>query len=196
MADDNAVDYLVRSTTWTTMCANVDAMTDIGLNNYCANTLLANSTWLTAICNSVYFESVLNVKVPTMTSNTTPSGIVTASAANESYKAFFAFDGNTGSAWSAYSGSTTQWIQYQFTTAVMCVMFRNIAGGGNYSFTVRGSNDGITWADLRTGSNPAWGDYRYPFVNQTAYKYYRLVCTVGSGVPYIHEIQFYGRADV
>ena len=62
ISSQNANDYLVRSTSWVSdVCGNSTAMSYIGLNNYSANTLLANSTWCTGICNSTYFESVLNV---------------------------------------------------------------------------------------------------------------------------------------
>lgn len=64
IADNNACDYLVRSTTWTTICSDVNAMTDIGANNYAADTLLGNSTWLTAIFNSIYRNQVLNYSTP------------------------------------------------------------------------------------------------------------------------------------
>jgi len=48
---------------------NQDAMALIGKYDYCSNVLLSNATWASAIANSDYFEEVLNVKVPTMTSN-------------------------------------------------------------------------------------------------------------------------------
>ena len=93
----NAVDYLERSSTWALdICSDSTAMADIGANNYCANTLLDNETWLSAICNSAYFESVLNVKIPVMTSNTTPSGEASASGVwKAGYEAYKAFNGNT-----------------------------------------------------------------------------------------------------
>ena len=53
ISDNNASDYLARSTTWASdICNNESAMTYIGLNDYCANKLLADSTWLEAICNA------------------------------------------------------------------------------------------------------------------------------------------------
>ena len=71
-----------------------DAMSLIGKYDYCSNALLSNATWAEAICNSEYFEKVLNVSVPKMTSNTAPSGV--ASANTEStipHPAYYAFDG-------------------------------------------------------------------------------------------------------
>ena len=57
ISSNNAADYMARSTTWASdITANQSAMSYIGLNDYCADALLANSTWLNAIGNSTYFE--------------------------------------------------------------------------------------------------------------------------------------------
>lgn len=75
ISDNNASDYLARSTTWVSdVCNNESAMIYIGLDDYCANKLLDNSTWLNAIGNSAYFEKVLNKCVPSLTSNTGSDG--------------------------------------------------------------------------------------------------------------------------
>lgn len=98
VGDSNAVDYMARSTTWASgTSADSNAMTYIGLDDYCADSLLANSTWRTAICNSTYFESVLTVSIPTMTSNTTPSGeayIKDVDSFFPTTSAYKAFDGD------------------------------------------------------------------------------------------------------
>lgn len=114
MSDNNAVDYLVRSTTWASgLTADSTAMTDIGANNYCADTLLSDSTWRAAICDSTYFESVLNVKVPTMTSNTTPSGVVSGSA-GELNNYYLAFNGDPSNAFSQANLASGMSITYTF----------------------------------------------------------------------------------
>ena len=119
LSSNNASDYLVRSTTWaSSLTADSTAMTDIGANDYCAETLLADSTWCNAICNSTYFESVLTTKVPTMTSNTTPSGVASASyevhEGGTYYDAWKAFDNDNSDCWSSNS-KTDQWLAYEFT---------------------------------------------------------------------------------
>jgi len=77
ISSNNAVDYLVRSTTFSSsICSDALAMLYIGQYNYCADELLADNTWLSAICNSEYFELVLNTSVPAMTGYNTPSGNV------------------------------------------------------------------------------------------------------------------------
>ena len=61
IANHNAIDYLVRSTSFVSaVCGNAQAMSYIGGNNYASNTLLDNSSWRTGISNSSYYTSVLN----------------------------------------------------------------------------------------------------------------------------------------
>ena len=121
---------------------NQTAMSYIGLNNYCANTLLADNTWLNAICNSTYFESVLNVKVPTMTSNTTPSGECIASSVYNSspdYQAWKAFDGNVSTKW--LSGAATSDLSYSFTNPKK-IMVCIIDNDNDYNPTYWGGGSG------------------------------------------------------
>jgi len=211
ISSSNAVDYMVRSTNWTSsVCANSTAMSYIGLNNYCANTLLANSTWCTAICNSTYFESVLNVKVPTMTSNTTPSGVASASreyyngSIHDTYRAYWAFDGRTDYPWSPESAGSfsTDWLQYKFPAGHTCKKMKlQILNGFNVlkTFTLKGSNDGSSWTTIYTGSmsNNKDGNPQYFIIpnNNTQYQYYRLdgFELWAFGVLFISELQFYCR---
>lgn len=201
MASNNAVDYLVRSTTFASdITSDSGAMTAIGLNNYCANTLLGNSTWCEAICNSTYFESVLNVKVPVMTSNTTPSGqcfgdSVYAPVATRDY--YRAFDNDINTPWGSENGANA-YIGYKFTSQKKIYVFFARYGNGRMS-TVKfqGSNNGSNWSDisgvLTKGSVP----FRYVKFNPTLYQYYRLYVVSASAVRVdSQEVQFYGRADV
>ncbi len=212
MSDDNAVDYLVRSTTWASgITADSTAMTDIGANNYCANTLLADSTWLTAICNSTYFESVLNVKVPTMTSNTTPSGECFGDSINAStYTYFKAFDKNrTDTYWVSASSAFPHYCGYDFgePTKISVAVFNNVPGNHlPYSiktYKIQGSNESKTsgYVDLTdslVNTNTDSDDVIIALNNNTAYRYYRIYVINGFDTVRcdIGEINFYGRADV
>lgn len=210
MADDNAVDYLVRSTTWTTMCANVDAMTDIGLNNYCANTLLANSTWLTAICNSVYFESVLNVKVPTMTSNNTPEGECFMDTPLGGGQIYQAFDGNDSTYAMGYQAggpaSGSLWIGYTFVNPMRLVMCRAYTRVYSYysGFVVQSGNTKSELASLTAISTTGIGtkDVKSIFLNCEPRTTYRAILYETHGAagsyffPDVTELQFYGRKDI
>lgn len=207
IASSEAVDYLVRSTGFASdITSDSGAMTLIGLNNYCANSLLDDSTWLTAICNSTYFESVLNVKVPTMTSNTTPSGTCFGDyTAQSQYDFFKVFDNNAST---LANPQTNQKLGYQFTSAVRVFkMFLKNASAGNNNlvktFKIVGSNDGSSWTDITetlTSTNQSQGgESSYVFANATAYNRYTIMpLSIVSTSTYanIAEIQFYGRADV
>lgn len=208
IASSNAVDYMVRSTTWaSSVCANSSAMTKIGANNYCADTLLDDNTWLNAICDSTYFESVLNVKVPTMTSATTPSGAVkTDSAGGDAYKAF---DNTTACAYVYKSGSSNpinKYIAYTFTSSVkvrkMMLQNRPDSNSGSLQIykVIASNNGGVIWTDLSSEITEtdmtAAAKHYHTLNNQAAYTTYGLYCiqAYNDGVANIPAIQFYGRA--
>lgn len=183
---------------------SADAMTFIGQNNYCANTLLANATWCEAISNSEYFESVLNVKVPTMTSNTTPEGVVSAYNYNYSNYPWHAFDGDsttTSDMWASENLST--WIQYKFTTPkkIKCVRFRQFWSAG-YQITagiIKASDDGANFTDVKSFTNDPSLSYKYIYLNsnEESYSYWRMhITAINSGAASLNELQFYGREDV
>ena len=198
------------------ICDNSTAMSYIGLNNYCANTLIADSDWLTAICNSTYFESVLNAKVPVMTSNTTPSGVAFGSSANSGNDYYFAFSGNASSPWLPASGATNNRIGYKFTMPNKCKLVTlQVAGSGNDA----GGSDITAIVQGRMTDNDEWSDLKsftilkaYP--NTQAYSViidgdfaenmqyclfmadviYRAIQPVT--IKQIALLQFYGRVDV
>lgn len=216
--DNNAVDYMVRSTTWASgTCADSTAMTYIGLNNYCANTLTADVDWNTAIQNSAYFESVDNAKAPTMTSNNTPSGLAFASSEyDSSTRAYRAFDGVTTSSneWASSSNDNVGgYIGYIFTNPMSIKKLRLFNYNDSYSagniingFKLQGSDDTTTgadgtWTDIGTEQSAVAGDNYFIYNNNTNYKGLRVYCTrVTSPVNIknlnILEVQFYGRIDV
>lgn len=213
MSSNNAVDYLVRSTGFASdICANSTAMTDIGANNYCADTLLDDSTWLNAICNSAYFESVLNVKVPTMTSNTAPYGKVSVNSAYGTNQGYHAFDGNSETYWMCGnlanpSQSATGWISYGFTNPTKVKSFKIVnAYYPITSISIKGSNDGTNWSEAiwsKTYSvSQAIKTIEESFDNSNYYLYYKVDLTSyntssssGVGVIQLFKLQFYGRAS-
>lgn len=202
MSSNNASDYLVRSTTWASgVTANSTAMTDIGANNYCANTLLDDATWCDAICNSTYFESVLNTKVPTMTSDTTPSGVASASSIySAEYAAWKAFNFSESKGWAAHGSYTTDaWVRYEFDNPMVIKRFVATMTSGSYlnNMKVQGSNTGNSddFTDLLTFSVSASGTITENVNNSTAYKYYRVFGTTNTN-GYGYHFQFYGRKDI
>ena len=212
ISNQNACDYLVRSTSWVSDISNdEDSMEMIGLNNYCSDTLLADSTWRNAICGSTYFESVLNVKVPTMTSNTTPSGSVSASENLDGsiYKGYYAFDDNASTAWYGSKDSIGYpWIGYSWGKSVkVCKCVLNAKGNSpaqkTYSFKMIGTNDDSTLNDISEVSSRTIASETTPFdvsFNVNVYQPYEKIrlYTKDNGIysPVINTIQFYGRQDV
>lgn len=215
ISDTNAVDYMARSTSWaSSVCANQTAMGYIGNNNYCADKLLSNSTWLTAICNSIYFESVLNVKVPTMTSNTTPTGVAFASSeAASSMAAWYAFDNTKNATFWASTGNTNAQIGYDFGSAKKIKALGIInssyqtAGAtpwytqGVKDFIFQASNDNSTWVDLLENTaaeaTSLTQDFeKFVIENPNSYRYYRVFCKNNYGQAtniVIAQLQFWGR---
>jgi hypothetical protein len=201
IASNNAADYMARSTNWaSSVCANSNAMTYIGVNDYCANKLLANSTWCTAICNSIYFESVLNAKVPTMTSNTAPSGTANSSSNNSNSAAYYAFDG-ASTVWFPAVDATNNWVSYQFTKQIRLAKVVATLGswkGPTLTFKIQAYN-GSKWVDLGTMTNESTPSTKTVIINNnTKYQAFRLftasVMLPQSGYSInVNELQFYGR---
>ena len=195
ISDRNAVDYMMRSTTWADdVCADQNAMSYIGLNNYCANTLLNDEDWCAAICDSEYFESVLNVKVPTMTSDTKPSGeCIGENYYSSNYDYYLAFDGSDSS-FSAGNASEHYWIGYDFitTVAIKKIFFTSL---DLLSYRVQYSNDKSTWNNATSNITATGEDIIILPTFQNA-KYWRLLPTETKGNCHFNSIQFYGRQDV
>jgi len=130
--------------------------------------------------------------IPTMTSNTTPSGVVSASTiAGSSNDAWKAFDGITssGQGWRTASGILVGWIQYKFNDPKKIRKYI-ITGDSNApcspkSWTFEGSNDGSSWAVLDTQNNIInWSNYEsreFVISNSMGYLHYRLNITLNNG---------------
>ena len=200
MASTDAVDYLVGCTSWvSTITANQSAMSYIGLNNYCANTLLADSTWCESICNSTYFESVLNAKVPAMTSNTTPEGECFGSANYSGYTWYKAFV----SSWLT-SVTNNPYIGYIFAHPHMNIKKVTYTTWNNSTalfskYIIQGSNDGITWTDCKEVSRSQNYNTSYTDIVTGMFDFerYRIKATqTASGGMGIIYLQFYCRVDV
>ncbi|MDH2330513.1 discoidin domain-containing protein [Paenibacillus polymyxa] len=132
--------------------------------------------------------------IPIMTSNTSPSGIASASSAwsndHQPYSAFDRKPNDTG--WSTITDSKTGWIAYEFENPVVV---------NKYVLTPRVSNmeykrespkdwtfegwDGVSWVVLDTQKNITnWSQdekKEFSFSNETKYKKYRLNITSNNG---------------
>lgn len=205
--NNNATDYLVRSTTWASdLTADEYAMKYIGRWNYASNELLSNSTWRTAICNSTYFESVLNAKVPVMTSSTTPSGVASASTEyTSSYGAYKAFDRNSSTYWCTTQNSiTNQYVEYEFPNPVSIAKV-SILNNNEENINPKNCKiqyyDGTQYIDVKSFVNsgtPSAETSVCVDILESAKKW-RVFIQDNYGNTawiYIVELQFYGRTDV
>lgn len=116
--------------------------------------------------------------IPDMTSNTAPSGTVSASAAVN--PAWHAFDRNDGTGWTV--GGTSAWLAYDSGSSETVVGYY-LQGNGSApqnqssSWTFEGY-DGSNWIVLDTRRNElGWAEAEwryYDFQNATAYEQYRI----------------------
>lgn len=204
IADSNAVKYMVRSTGFASdVCGNQSAMSYIGLNNNCADSLLADSTWSAAICSSTYFESVLNAKIPVMTDNTHPSGecICTSATSDSPYIAFNA-DTSGANRWNQNPTATNTWIGYIFPEAVAVKKIVAYIANQYWYITPQCADDISNWnnADVRKKITTEAPDYIITYdniANTTKHRYWRVYLEYDSVASFgILSMQFYGRQDV
>jgi hypothetical protein len=189
-ADSNACDYMARSTNWASgVAADSTAMLIVGKYNYCANALLDDNTWETAIRNSPYSSyvdpepAVYIPLVPVMTSNTTPSGeCISISEYSSSTETYLAFDGDAESTWTSSSTTAPVWIGYEFPQAkivngVKLRIGNSSATNVSTTFKLQYSDTGNSddWTDIGDSvTTTATTENLYTFENSTAHLYYRI----------------------
>lgn len=123
-------------------------------------------------------------RIPTMTSNTAPSGIASASSKfATSMDSFCAFDKvvSTSNYWVSVGSSTyPQWLAYEFPSGVVISEYTLVAlsYASPNSWEFQGTNDGTTWTTLHTVSNKTdWVPLEkayFPIDNKNSYKKYRI----------------------
>lgn len=185
--------------------SDADAMRMLGKYDYACEALLANNTWASAIANSTYFESVLNVKVPTMTSNTAPYGEAGASSSSSGRPPYQAFNGKTYNAsdgttfWIGANAGQAAYVYYQFTQPVNVVKTKHatMAGStGTPNMKWMYSDDGTTWSDATELAPVSYKTTRqvftYDFPSCGAHRYWAYYIAGQWGAS---EVQFYGRAE-
>ncbi|KAF6625009.1 discoidin domain-containing protein, partial [Paenibacillus sp. EKM208P] len=145
-----------------------------------------------------------------MTSNSAPSGVVSATSVDSAFTdAWMAFDGNNSSFWSTSRGVNKAIISYTFPTPQIIKKYSVRSGGDDGSaapraWTFEGSNDGQEWTVLDTQTNQTgwiaagWGttlSREYQISNDKHYTNYRINVTQNNGhgyYLYIHGIEMFG----
>lgn len=132
-------------------------------------------------------------QTPTMTSNTTPSGVASASSVigvdNEPYKVFDDMDDTYG--WATSSGTTTGWLSYDFEKSMTIIRYTilpinnsNILDSAPKDWTFEGF-DGVSWTVLDTQTNITnWNistKKEFSFANKNSYNVYRINITANNG---------------
>ncbi|MEK4074088.1 MULTISPECIES: hypothetical protein [Paenibacillus] len=156
-----------------------------------------------------FIESKDNV-IPVMTSNTTPSGIASASSINSaSFDAYQAFNGIQDERYGWASLTPISWLQYQFPTKKIIYKYSlamrtngtyYVTGEPPKSWTFEGSNDGVNWIVLDTQTNNttlARGSIEeYRFNNSDSYTCYRVNVSANQGnatVTVIAELKMFEK---
>lgn len=116
--------------------------------------------------------------VPTMTSNTTPSGLCFSSqTAQTNYECYKAFDGNNSTFFASTIPQVGHNIGYKFAEPVIITSFYYLDNLSAAKIKFQGSNDGVTYTDLITNVDVISSVASVSFNNNTAYQYYRTVIT-------------------
>jgi hypothetical protein len=125
--------------------------------------------------------------IPTMTSNTAPSGVASASSEDSSMQAWKAFDKSTGSTDCWYASTLPAWLEYDFIQPKVirgyAVRSRNLSASNAKptAWTFEGSNDsGITWEELDKQTGISFGNNElktFYIRNSKEYKKYRINVT-------------------
>jgi hypothetical protein len=141
--------------------------------------------------------------IPTMTSNTSPSGVASASSewnnGSVSFQAWKAFNGtnvDVHDKWMTADGITTGWLQYDFGAGNEKIIRRYSITSPNVNNSYTGtrspkdwrleaSNDGISWTviDQRSGQTSwSYNEKRsYMVQSPGLYRFYRLNVTANNG---------------
>ena len=206
LTSDNANDYLKRSKTWATGTGSITdselAMQIIGADDYASETLLSDSDWCEAICNSEYFEDVLNAKNPIMTANDAPSGYVASASSvygnRSDLQPWVAFDGIPDASHAWAGANSEDWIKLKFLRAFNLRKVGMVLNNTTYlSIVLEGSDDDSDWTPLKTWTNittQTTNPISEVLANNVdSFKYYRLTFKLNSVNINVYEIYFYGR---
>lgn len=139
---------------------------------------------------------------PVMTSNTTPSGVASASSIySTGYMAYYAFEGSSG-IWCSQSGLpiNQQWLRYDFPTPVFLHSL-NVTPGTDQpmkDYRLEYSDDGTSWLTAMTGTFAYGNTSAIHKIDQPLgqHRYWRIAAITSHGSSYVSlsEVKFRGFA--
>lgn len=180
------------------VAASTVAMTAIAASSLAMRAVIASRTALTAVfsvpaAKSKFSASTALAKasVPKMTSDTTPSGVVSASSnAGAGYDPWLVFDQSDVTFWNSLDTPGGNWIQYKFSGEVF-VSSITLTPAGNPAYApkecvLQCSTDGISFAPAKAISAASSGTQVFEVINPGFYKYWRFfVSEAHSATPYV-----------
>ncbi len=157
---------------------------------------------------SVYNKlKVITDEIPTMSSNTAPSGTASVSSYylnSDTYNAWRTMDKNTGTLWvtNVFTGSA-HWLQYQFPTARIITKYAITPRQDYYlhafsTYSLRGSNDGTNWTVLDTQNGLVWSNPHkkyFDITNTSSYTHYILTGSSAGGYVGISEWELFAGGN-
>lgn len=165
--------------------------------------VVASNTFTVTIDQNINVDRITNTtttvgsEVPIMTSNTTPSGIVTNTGSSNftTYgQPFAAFDGSS-SLFYAGVPAITDWVAYEFTSPKVIARFAVSFNGGYSANFALEAWDGSTWILIGT-HNTTGGNTSPTFANTTAYIKYRLRFASVTAYTQVTEVAFYDALSI
>jgi hypothetical protein len=220
MSSENAVAYMVRSITNTSgkilyeVVNSETAMEALDTSSIALTGAFDTEAWFDAMMGSSTAVGVLDAtatKVPTMTSNSTPSGVASANSEYPTGLAYNAFDGNDATLWTPNNLPRAQWSncwhKYEFPDALSVykidiILATNYANAVTMEYKMQYSEDDTNWYDCtdveskdiaanNDTKSTIFFDYGVPMAN-----YYRFVGVSQSAGTYcggIWTLQYYGK---
>lgn len=168
----------------------------VGINNI-ARTVKNAYIGINNVARECYTNGI-PVSIPTMTSNTAPSGRASTSSNYNSRSPWHVFDKNSSTFWTqSTQNQTGQWVQYDFEYSIQPtqVTVQTRGEGAAKTISFRGSVDGSTWDTLCSISCPSSTAVTSVNIDTTnRYRYFRWVCTAyySGGWARISEANVYG----
>lgn len=210
LANTSSIDYILENKNkyGDYILNNTNTMKRFASNEYAMNKMIDDTNWRNAILSNNTAIAGLDASnpttVPTMTSNTTPSGEAFASSFYSGYPAWNAFDNVLSTYWGVGQGLSyeNQYVGYSFDTPIW--LYKTVAfvsnGKQDTDYVIEASNDKSNWVILKDGLHQKGSKETIisNSSNSQKYQHYRLrllstVAQSGSENTIIPYIQFYGK---